>query len=369
VSVGYQGWFTALGDGSPNNGWWHYDNNTSMPPSPTDIQIKAWPDMTDINTGFPTAFANLRNGKPALLFSSYTPQTVDAHFGWMETAGILTAALQRFNDQMPERNAASLNVMHSAEAHNRKFYVMYDISGWDAFDTDLKSDWTNVIKGQLHLTESPAYAMQGDKPVVCIWGLGIVGRPGDAASSLDIVQYFKDQGAYVIGGVSADWLPAGNGTKPGFAPVYDALDMISPWMIGVIGDDAGSDNLRKNTNEPDIAYCKAHNIAYQPCVMPGDLSIPKQRQHGDFMWHQFANMIQIGAPAIYVSMFDEFNEGHQIAKTAPTLQDVPDGSDFVGLDEDGTACSTDYYLRLTADGAKMLSGQIPFTFTRPTSPM
>ncbi len=31
--------------------------------------------------------------------------------------------------------------------------------------------------------------------------------------------------------------------------------------------------------------------------------------------------------------------------------------------------SSDYYLRLTRDGGKMLKGEIPLTFTRPTKPV
>jgi len=42
-------------------------------------------------------------------------------------------------------------------------------------------------------------------------------------------------------------------------------------------------------------------------------------------------------------MFDEFNEGNQIAKTTETLATVPAGSGFHSLNEDGTACSSDYY--------------------------
>jgi hypothetical protein len=86
------------------------------------------------------------------------------------------------------------------------------------------------------------------------------------------------------------------------------------------------------------------------------------------MWHQFYNMVRIGAQGIYISMFDEFNEGNQIAKTAATAATVPAGSGIWALDEDGTACSTDYYLRLTGDGGRMLKGQIALTATRPTSP-
>jgi len=60
--------------------------------------------------------------------------------------------------------------------------------------------------------------------------------------------------------------------------------------------------------------------------------------------------------------------GNQIAKTAATSNDKPTDSSFVTLDEDGTACSSDYYSRLTGAGAKMLKKEIPFTWTRPTSP-
>jgi hypothetical protein len=65
-------------------------------------------------------------------------------------------------------------------------------------------------------------------------------------------------------------------------------------------------------------------------------------------------------------MFDEYNESNQIAKTAATSASVPAGSGFLALDEDGTACSSDYYMRLTGDGGKMLAGQIALTPTRPT---
>lgn len=79
-------------------------------------------------------------------------------------------------------------------------------------------------------------------------------------------------------------------------------------------------------------------------------------------------MKKVGCQGIYISMFDEYNEGNQIAKTAETTAFIPAGSTFVTLDEDGTACSSDYYLRLTGDGGKMFKGQIALTATRPTQP-
>ncbi|HEY4104798.1 MAG TPA: hypothetical protein VGM44_12945, partial [Polyangiaceae bacterium] len=246
----------------------------------------------------------------------------------------------------------------------------YDISGWDTFDTDLKSDWTQHIIGELHLLDSTAYAKQNGKPVVCIWGLGYLQHPGTPQTTQDIIDYFHQQGLYVIGGLGNDWRTA-DGTRwsqAGFGAVFDTLDAISPWMVGVIGNNADSDNNRTTYNQGDVTDLHGKGKHYQPCVLPGDLSA-HQRRHGDFMWHQFYNMIQIGSDGIYISMYDEYNEGNQIAKTAATSASVPAGSNFVTLDEDGTACSSDYYLRLTADGGKMLRKQIALTDTRPTSPM
>jgi len=79
-------------------------------------------------------------------------------------------------------------------------------------------------------------------------------------------------------------------------------------------------------------------------------------------------MTRLGCQGIYISMFDEFNEGNQIVKTAETAAFAPVGGGFVTLDEDGTACSADYYMRLTGDGGKMFKGLIPLTAVRPTSP-
>jgi hypothetical protein len=87
------------------------------------------------------------------------------------------------------------------------------------------------------------------------------------------------------------------------------------------------------------------------------------------MWRQFYNMVRVGAQGIYISMFDEYNEGNQIAKTAENTGMVPSNSGLLALDEDGTACSSDYYLRLTADGGRMLKGQLGLTPNRPTQPV
>jgi hypothetical protein len=370
VTVGYQGWFAAIGDGSPINIWWHWSDPNNQAPNASSIRIKSWPDVREYTSTYHTAFANLNNGSPANLFSSYNDQTVNTQFSWMQQNSIDCAALQRFNPtggEGPVRDAITAKVKTAAENTGRKFYIMYDITGWTNMQSEIKTDWTNKMSAY---TSSSAYAKQNGKPVVCIWGLGFMdaNHPFSSAVCLDVINWFKNQGCYVIGGVPASWRDT-NATdiQPNFLPTATALNMISPWMIGKISNVTEANNFYNDHQSGDQAYCNANGIDYQPCVLPGDLQL-RQRSHGDLMWTQFYNLIKGGAQGLYISMFDEYNEGNQIAKTSETSSFVPAGSNFLSLDEDGTACSADYYLRLTGDGGKMLKGQIALTATRPTIP-
>jgi hypothetical protein len=371
ITVGYQGWFACAGDGAPINGWWHWSQDWGRPPSPgNNGTLRAWPDMRDYTHRYQTAYPNLNDGEPATLFSSYDQQTVDTHFGWMRANGCDTAALQRFNPtggEGPTRDAMAAKVRASAEATGRKFYVMYDVSGWTNMQSEIKNDWTSKMSAH---ASSSAYARQNGRPVVGIWGFGFAddNHPWSPAACLDVVNWFKGQGCYVMGGVPTYWRTGVSDSRAGYLDVYHAFNMISPWMVGRIGNAADSDRFYTNVNVPDQADCNAHGIDYQPCVLPGDVSA-RQRAHGDFMWRQFYNMVRAGAQGLYISMFDEYNEGNQIAKTAETASTVPAGSGLLALDEDGTPCSSDYYLRLTADGGRMLKGQLALTPNRPTPPV
>jgi hypothetical protein len=368
VTVGYQGWFSCSGDGSPfSTFWWHWSKDNGLPGN-NNTANKSWPDVREYTNTYQTAYASLGNGSPAKLFSSWDQQTVDTHFRWMQENNIDVAALQRFNPnggEGPIRDGITAKVKTAAEAHGRKFYIMYDISGWDNFQAEIKTDWTS--KMSTYITSS-AYARQGGKPVVCIWGLGFPDRTMTATAEVDVINWFKSHGCYVIGGVPHEWRDYTLAGPKNFDAVFKALNMISPWMIGAIGTIQESDSYYANVNTPDMAYCKANGIAYQPCVEPGDLSA-RQRVHGDFMWRQFYNMIRVGAQGIYVSMFDEYGEGNQIAKAGEDASMVPAGSGILGLNEDGIHCSSDYYLRLTKDGGNMLKGLIPLTSLRPTEPV
>ena len=68
-----------------------------------------------------------------------------------------------------------------------------------------------------------------------------------------------------------------------------------------------------------------------------------------------------GCRMIYVAMFDEVDEGTAIFKCSDTPP-VSEQTSFLGTG----GLPSDYYLRLTGLGAKMLRGEIPATDERPT---
>jgi hypothetical protein len=366
VTVGYQGWFGAAGDGSPYNSWTHQN-------------LESWPDVRQYTTTYsgskfyqagvanPGFTGNLGNGLPAKMFSDWDQSTVNVHFLWMQQNGIDCVALQRFGGALNTdprekgfRDGMATRVQNAAQTYGRKFFIMYDISGWTNFQTEIKADWTNFM--QTH-TSSSAYARQNGKPVVCIWGIGFSNRPGNVTSWSDVINFFLSQGCYVIVGA-----PNNFSTDTANQPAYNLANMLMPWRVGVTSNFQTSD-----TN--NLTYCNAHGIDYQTDVYPGtaffntDPTRPKNqipRMHGDFMWSQFAAAKSANVQSIYISMFDEMNEATNIMNCAEDASSIPAGNYFLTLDADGTHVSSDFYLRLTNDGSKMLKGQIPFTSTHPT---
>ena len=324
-----------------------------------------------VHARLPDRLRNLGNGQPATLFSSYDQQTVDTHFPWMQQNGCDTAALQRFNPNSgegPTRDAMAAKVRSAAESYGRKFYIMYDVTGWTNMQSEIKADWTNKMSAH---TASAAYARQNGKPVVCIWGFGFndANHPWDAATCLDVINWFKSQGCYVIGGVPREWRTGVGGSRAGYLGVYHAFNMISPWMVGAIGNAADSDSVYQNINvpRPGRLQRQRHRLpALRPArrrvgqpARPRRLHVAPVLQHGPGRraghLHLHVRRVQRGQP-------DRQDRRERLADARPD-------SGLLALDEDGTACSSDYYLRLTGDGGRMLKGQIALTATRPTQPV
>jgi hypothetical protein len=367
VTVGYQGWFSSAGDGSPINAWAH-------------TNMESWPDIRQYTTtysgdpffqnGVQQAgyTGNLGNGLPAKMYTADDQQVSNTHCLWMQQNGIDCIALQRFGSYTTAgsvknfHDAVDLKMMTAAQTYGRKFFIMYDCSATDPVTTD----WTNTIVAAQHLTSSTAYAMQNGKPVVCLWGVGKSGR-GAVADWVTTINWFKTQGCYVIGGPLE-----GFATDTPNQPAYNACNMIMPWMVGK----TSATNFEADY-AADLAYCNAHGLDYQADVYPGTAFYntnggtvsPKNqipRSVGAFMWQQFAGAKTAGVVSVYISMFDEMNEATGILNTAEDSGSIPAGNYFLTNDADGTHTTSDFYLRLTADGGKMIKGTLAFTSTVPT---
>jgi hypothetical protein len=376
ITVGYQGWFSAAGDGSPLNSWGH-DNLEMWPDSREYTNTYSGTPFSQAGVGQPGYTGNLGNGQPAKMFSSYDQSTVNTHFKWMQQYGIDCAALQRFANEISpgstikaQRDGMAGKVRTAAETYGRKFYIMYDASGWGDL-TAIKNDWTNTIAGSLNLLTSTAYAKQNGKPVVSIYGLGYASHPSSVTDALDLINFFKAQGCYVIGSVPGQWRTGTGDSKAGFINAYKAFNMISGWAVGRAVDASYAPWV---TGDRD--FCNANGMDYQPCAYPGTAfyntngpaSAQNQfpRNHGDFLWAQFATFRNAGVTSAYIAMFDELNEATSIFKVAEDASMIPAGKYFLTLDADGTHVSSDFYLRLVNDGGKMLKGQIPYTTAEPT---
>ena len=141
-------------------------------------------------------------------------------------------------------------------------------------------------------------------------------------------------------------------------------DVLSPWTVGRYRGTEEAKRHGAQTWQPDVAWCAERNIDFLPVVFPGFSwynMFGRQFDHmprmkGEFLWSQFVAAKRAGSKMVYVAMFDEVDEGTAIFKCA---NDVPVNGASKFLTYEGLP--SDFYLRLTGNGAKMLRGKIPVT--------
>ena len=391
VVCGYQGWFSANGDGSPINRWTHWaPGNTpraGVAPNPNpNLTFDAYPDVSlyDPSSLFGTHFANLGNGSPARLFSSYKEDVTDKHFSLMQANGIDGVAFQRFIWEVlvdpafkANRDSIAVHVRKSAEKHQRLFYLVYDLSGLGnvpaandqaRFDA-IKADWQNNMISNLQFTSSPMYAKQGGKPVIQLWGIGYNHIIGTAAIQLDLINWFKAQGCYVIIGVPGGWRTGTGASKTGWINTYKAGNMISPWSVGAYTNQSSTDSYKTSFLAPDLTYCNTNGIAYQPVIFPGfswynwnggtKNQIPRNK--GEFLWRQATNLRSLNIKSAEIAMFDEYDEATAILNMADGYGMIPTDQYFLTTSADGTYLSSDFYLRLANKVSRVIKGLDPVT--------
>lgn len=266
-----------------------------------------------------------------------------------------------------------LKVMQFTQNRGLKFFIQYDTSDWSNFTTELIPDILNL---RAHgIFDSPSYARQNNMPVLSLWGFGFINRPDNAVAALSIITQLKGIGFYVIGGVPGNWRTGDSDSMPNYINVYRSFNMIQPWTIGRYRNIADA-IVYQSRMAADLVDCTSRGVDYQPVVYPGfawsNWMLPASprnvipRVHGDFMWQQFVNVRNLSITNVYVAMLDEYDEGTAIGKAAENVTMIPNNQYFLTLDADNVRVSSDFYLRLTGDGNRMVKRQIPLQTSHPT---
>jgi hypothetical protein len=359
--AGYQGWFACPSD--PVDPRWSHWFHGGQNPGPQTLSVDVWPDLSEFDKSelCPTGM-NLPSGQPAYVFSSESSTTVLRHFRWMREYGIDGAAVQRFFNPrvLPRLNAVLANVRTAAEAEERGFFVMYDLT-YLATDRDvagIEQDWRE-LQNTLHLTSSPSYMRHRGRPVVGLWGLGFGDRKATAAMAAALIRFFKDEAKVtVLGGVPARWraLNGDSHSDPQWTEVYRSFDILSPWTVGRFRSPGEADTFARDVMAADLADTRARGQDYMPVIFPGfsrhnlqhgktPLN-PIPRRCGAFYREQAENAIQLGANMLYTAMFDEADEGTAIFKLADNAEKIPAGAALLIPDVETCQSRNDRYLEI-----------------------
>ena len=383
VMAGYQGWFTAAGDGS-DLGWQHYQKRGEFRPGRCSIDL--WPDVSELDPDelFATPFRHA-DGKAAHVFSSHHRKTVVRHFHWMRQYGIDGVFVQRFVvetfDPVHRRHVDAVldHCREGANQHGRCYAVMYDLSGLRAGGIERTiDDWKQLVE-QKRLgrdEKDRAYLHHRGRPVVAVWGLGFNdGREYTRAECDRLVDFLKSDRKYggntVVLGVPTGWrtLDRDAIADPAWHGTYRKGHVISPWTVGRYDSPQAAERHAKRDWQADIAWCREQGQDYLPVVFPGFSwhnlrggarldQIP--RLGGEFLWRQFTAAKKSGATMIYVAMFDELDEGTAVFKCTsdPPIGDSP----FLTFGD----LKSDHYLWLTGAGGKLLRGELDATDRAPS---
>ncbi len=374
VMCGYQGWGSSPEDGS-NRGWGCYTNYGQFKEfKPGSCAIDCWPDVSEYEVTYATPF-KYADGTTARICSPADYSTVDTHFRWMKEAGIDGVFMQRFafylhpgnENQKAHFDKVFDHAMKAAQKYGRTVALMYDLSGLAEGDYErIIKDWEEISsKYDIYNRKkgSDCYLYHNGKPLLAIWGIGFPDRPYGFETPEKLVKFFKDKNNPLYCslhlGVPAYWREFGSDCRkdPKLHELIEIADIIHPWTAGRYRTYEEYDKYLE-TVKGDIAWAEEHGKGYAPSVWPGFSWHNKYsawafnevpRDSGRYLWKQLAGAVNAGAKMIYVSMFDEIEEGTAIFKIA---REVPVGeSQFVALDDDIPA---DHFMWLAGLASKAL---------------
>lgn len=381
VMAGYQGWFTAEGDGA-DRGWHHYEKNGQFKPGMSTIDF--WPDVSEYKTTYETSF-RFANGEKASVYSPYDEESVDLHFKWMKEYGIDGVYLQRFVSEIKSQkgknhfNKVLENALKAANKYKRAICIMYDLSGCSSEELEIVSeDWKEIqqIFNLFDHKTHPTYLRHNGKPLLAIWGVGFNdGRKYTISDAQKLVLKIKndEKPSSILLGVPYYWRELKKDTEnsPLLHQLIAEVDLILPWAVGRYNND--SYKIAEKIIKEDLVKCEKLGLDYVPLVFPGfswgNLKNQPQnynqipREEGEFLWNQVATAKLAGAKMLYIAMFDEIDEGTAIFKCLKE-NNLPQNANgkFVGIE---TSLPNDHYLWLAGQAANWFHGNINYGVTIP----
>lgn len=372
VLCGYQGWFRCPGDAA-GRGWLHWGRDARRL-TPANLTVEMWPDTSEYDADelYPAPGFTRPDGSPTKLFSSAHPKTVERHFRWMQQYGIDGAFVQRFlvNLGDPSFDRVLSHARAAADKTGRVYAVCYDLSGApkEKLYDQLTRDWMRLVDDE-QLPRDGRYLRHNLKPVVFVWGF--FSDRFDAALAHRVIDFFKQDGKYgatLVGGCQWHWRTEKDAE---WARAFRRLDVISPWNVGNVAARDGKKYAANGYWPADMAEARRAGAMYLPVVYPGFAwtnlkgakaerdTIP--RLGGEFLWRQFVGAAEVGAEAAYVAMFDEVDEATAIFKVSNAPPTQARFATYDGL-------PSDWYLRLTGEGAKVIRGERRATRELPVTP-
>jgi hypothetical protein len=291
----------------------------------------------------------------------------------MKNYGIDGVLVQRFVVGLDDPAEASRVLGHVRAAANRTgrvFTVEYDMSGMaaDRLYDRLTGDWKWLV-GELKITQDPRYLHHNGKPVLAVWGF--FSDRFDAALAHRVLDFFKTDARYaatLVGGCQWPWREEKDRE---WARAFRRFDVISPWNVGNITRERGKVLAATAHWGQDLVEARQAGMLFMPVLYPGFTcdnlrrarpgSTLVPRQGGAFFWDQFSRAAELNLDMAKVAMFDEVDEGTAIFKVSNS---PPRLGHFVTLDDR----PSDWYLRLTGEGSRLLRKERPSTPTIPIKP-
>ncbi|RYO84661.1 hypothetical protein DL766_008678 [Monosporascus sp. MC13-8B] len=361
--VGYQGWFRKPGEGNGNSHW-----TTDLPtPEVGHVGVDMIPDVSGYPPGclFDTSFTLPGGAGPARFYSNDCDGVVDLHFEMMAAHGIDGAFVQRFYFYPSEEprggwNRVLRNAQAAAEKYGRGFVIEYDLNGASTATSNITATILADLEDLADVTSSPAYMRHHGRPVLEIWGFGIV-TSVTADDGVAIVTALKQAGWYVILGVQQAWHAELVEDQPGrYGPVYRVADMLQPWTVGAYGID-NYDDFHDGRQAVEDAQALA-DLGIESSIVvwpggsnsnanPGGIFDQFPRWNGSFYARQLDGAVSLRPSFIFGAMFDEVNEATSIY---PVLKRsaLPTNQRFLGVDDD---MPPDAYLSMAGGAARRLA--------------